>query len=86
MKIAFQAALQGNPNSVTDAAVGTAMAFAAIQGGTWNVLINLKGIKDDAFVASASEECSRLLQEANDLRVQAARYMDEKLGNTKDEG
>jgi len=80
MNIAFQAARQGNPNSVTDAAVGTAMAFAAVQGGAWNVLINLKGIKDPAFVASASEECSRLMNEANDLRSQADRYMQEKLG------
>ncbi|RPJ53392.1 MAG: glutamate formimidoyltransferase, partial [Acidobacteria bacterium] len=79
MQIALQAALQGNPNSVTDAAVGTAMAFAAVQGGTWNVFINLKGIKDPAFVQSASEECFRLLKEANDLRAEAARYMDEKL-------
>ena len=80
MKIGLEAAVQGNPNSVTDAAVGTAMAFAAVQGGVWNVLINLKGIKDPAFTASASEECSHLLQEASDLRAQATRYMDEKLG------
>jgi len=87
MKIALQAARQGNPNSVTDAAVGTAMAFAAVQGGVWNVLINLKGIKDSAFVASASQECSHLLEEANDLRAKAGRYMDEKLApKAKDEG
>ncbi|MFB3906151.1 MAG: glutamate formimidoyltransferase [Acidobacteriota bacterium] len=81
MKAALQAARRGNPNSVTDAAVGTAMAFAAVQGGVWNVLINLKGVKDPAYVASVREECSRLMQEANELRAQAVLQIEAKLGS-----
>jgi glutamate formiminotransferase/formiminotetrahydrofolate cyclodeaminase len=80
MEIALQAARQGNPSSVTDAAVGTTMAFAGVQGGVWNVRINLKGIKDPGFVTSANQECEHLLEEASDLRAQARGFMDEKLG------
>lgn len=45
-------ARDGNPNSVTDAAVGGLCARAAARGAYYNVVVNLQGITDAAFLSS----------------------------------
>ncbi len=45
----------GNPNARSDAATGAQLAFAALKGAQYNVLINLDSLKDKAF----AEECRR---------------------------
>lgn len=50
----------GNPNSITDVGVGAQMGYAGLLGGIYNVLINLKSIKDEAFVAEMKNECNEL--------------------------
>jgi glutamate formiminotransferase/formiminotetrahydrofolate cyclodeaminase len=52
----------GNPNSITDVGVGVQMAFAGLKGGVYNVLINLRTIKDKDFVKEMRDECARLEQ------------------------
>lgn len=62
---AAEAALDhGNPASLTDALVGLQCAFAAVRGGIWNVLINLKDIQDPPYAAGMAARCSALLAEA----------------------
>ncbi len=43
-------ALKGNPNALSDAGVAGYLAEAALKGGLLNIEINLKPIKDKAFV------------------------------------
>ena len=45
-------ALEGNPNSVSDAGVGALCVRAAVMGAFLNVRINAAGYEDKAFVAS----------------------------------
>jgi methenyltetrahydrofolate cyclohydrolase len=49
LRLAEVAVRQGNPNAVTDAAVGTLMARSAVLGALFNVKINLAAITDKAF-------------------------------------
>jgi glutamate formiminotransferase/formiminotetrahydrofolate cyclodeaminase len=53
----------GNKNSVSDAGVGTMNLDAAFRGARLNVLINLGGIKDAAWVAAKHEELDELSSE-----------------------
>ena len=46
MQAAREMALHGLAASTTDAAVGCEIAYIAVRGGTWNVLVNLKDIHD----------------------------------------
>jgi formiminotetrahydrofolate cyclodeaminase len=39
----------GNPNALSDVAVGAQMAMAAVKGASYNVLINLTSITDEEF-------------------------------------
>lgn len=49
-------AAYGNPNAVTDMAVGALLLDAARRGATMNVQINLGSIADEAFVAEARKK------------------------------
>ena len=79
MKVAREVASIGNPNSITDGAVGVAMAFAGLRGGIWNVLINLKDIKDSAYVQGMTRRCEDLLQRGRELQDESVRYVDGRL-------
>ena len=57
----------GNPNSITDVGVGAQIAFSGVKGGIYNVLINLKDIKDQSFVAEMKKKCSILEEKAGIL-------------------
>ncbi len=54
----------GNPNARSDAAVGAQVAFAALKGAQYNVLINLPSLKDTEFAASCRAEAAELSREA----------------------
>lgn len=58
-------AADGNPNSVSDAGVGTLATTAAIRGAGLNVKINAAGLKDRAFA-------EKLLAEASAIETAAA--------------
>ncbi len=56
---------EGNPNSITDAAVGALCARTAVRGAVLNIQVNLKGFEDKAFTESTLAEASRLAEEAD---------------------
>ena len=60
LKLCQRAAEKGNPNTVTDAAVGALLAEAALQGGVFNVLINLSALEEEITVKKMRQELKRL--------------------------
>lgn len=64
IEIAETVAKHGNPNSITDVGVGAQSAYTGVLGGIYNVLINLKDIKDEKFVVDMKKKC-------NEIRIQA---------------
>ena len=64
IEIAETVVRYGNPNSITDVGVGAQMAYAGVKGGVYNVLINLKDIKDEPFVVQMKNSCASLEKEA----------------------
>jgi formiminotetrahydrofolate cyclodeaminase len=56
LELAQIAAEKGNVNSVSDAGVAADMAMACAHGASLNVLINLGGLKDEAFVVEEREK------------------------------
>lgn len=51
---------EGNPNSITDGAVGVLCTRAAIRGAGLNVLVNLSGLKDKALREVFRDEANTL--------------------------
>jgi len=66
MMLAGTAVAKGNPNAMSDGAVGAMLARAALQGALFNVKINLRDIRDEAFTTRLSAEA-----EALDARARA---------------
>lgn len=64
IEIAEVVAKHGNPNSITDVGVGAQSAYTGVLGGIYNVLINLKSIKDEKFIADMKKKC-------DEIRIQA---------------
>jgi len=64
IEIAETVAKHSNPNSITDVGVGAQSAYTGVLGGIYNVLINLKDIKDEKFVADMKKKC-------DEIRIQA---------------
>jgi glutamate formiminotransferase/formiminotetrahydrofolate cyclodeaminase len=60
----------GNPNAVTDAAVGARLLVAALESAAMNVLVNLPGVGDPDFAESARAERTALLSRAAALSTQ----------------
>lgn len=54
----------GNPNSLSDAAVGSLCALAAVKGAHLNVLINCQDLLDYEFVASVTTEANAILEKS----------------------
>jgi formiminotetrahydrofolate cyclodeaminase len=52
----------GNPNARSDAASGAQMAYASLKGAQYNVLTNIRGMKDKAFAESCRIEVSDLVR------------------------
>jgi formiminotetrahydrofolate cyclodeaminase len=60
MDLASRAVKNGNPNAVTDGAVGVLAARTAALAAAYNVKINLGAIKDSDFVEKLSREVKEL--------------------------
>jgi formiminotetrahydrofolate cyclodeaminase len=56
----------GNPSAVSDVAVGLTLLGTGMQGGTFNVAINLDGIKDDALRKSLAEQAMSLMRSVHE--------------------
>lgn len=66
IKIAETVAQYGNINSITDVGVGARIAHVGVEGGIYNVLINLKDISDETFNNEMREKCRQLKAEAKE--------------------
>ena len=64
MKLATPVGQKGNSNVVSDAAVALYLADAALRAAIINVNINLKFIKEPAFVEKTAAACTALLADA----------------------
>ena len=52
----------GNPNARSDAAVGAQLAYASLKGAQYNILTNIRALKDASFVGSCRTEISDLIR------------------------
>ncbi|MDR1005577.1 MAG: glutamate formimidoyltransferase [Bacteroidales bacterium] len=66
-EICSQMIEKGNPNSVTDAAVGVLCAKAACIGAFMNMKINTSGLKDKAFAEDIISKAEKLVSKAEEL-------------------
>ncbi len=64
MELAGKTVTKGNKNTITDGAVGIIMAKAAVLSALYNVKINLRTIKDKAFIDEISKQVKELEQNA----------------------
>ncbi len=78
--IADAVARHGNPNSITDVGVGAQIAYTGVLGGVYNVLINLKEIKDSDFTDEMRKECDRLKNEGKEKLETVLNFVESKLG------
>jgi glutamate formiminotransferase/formiminotetrahydrofolate cyclodeaminase len=67
IELADLAAKQGNRNSASDAGVAALASRAGVEGAALNVRINLAGIADEAFKASAAKAAAALEADARRL-------------------
>lgn len=79
MKLAREVAAIGNPNSLSDGAVGVQIAYAGVRGGLWNVLINLKDITDADYVTEKRAAAAKLLADARALADETGTYIDDRM-------
>jgi len=71
---------KGNPNAITDAGVAAGLALAGAEGAGLNVLINLGGIKDDAFRSETGARVRRSLDLARKTAAEAAEVVRRRMG------
>jgi len=69
----------GNPNSVTDAAVGTLCIRTAIYGAYLNVKINASGLKDKVLSTQFIDEATDILEKAKAEETEILRLTEEKM-------
>jgi len=69
----------GNPASITDVGVGAQCGFTGVKGGIFNVLINLKDIKDSNFNDAMKLKCKQLEQEAKIVLDQVFEIVESKI-------
>lgn len=79
MKLCQEAVEKGNPNALSDAAVGALLADAALWGGMFNVLINLSALEDKQYVLRMKKELKRLTLEGEKIKKQIMARVKEKI-------
>ena len=79
MRLCQEAVEKGNPNTISDAAVGALLAGAAMGGGIFNVLINLSALEDKHFVEKMKKELQRLEAEGEAIKKNILGRIKEKI-------
>nr|HMN50049.1 cyclodeaminase/cyclohydrolase family protein [Ignavibacteriaceae bacterium] len=79
IEIAQTVAKYGNPNSITDVGVGAQSAYTGVLGGIYNVLINLKDIKDEKFNSEMRKTCAELKEKAQKKLKEVLDFVENKL-------
>ena len=80
LELALLVAEKGNRGSITDAGVGGLMGRACVAGAHYNVLINLQGLGDEAFVDEMRTSSKTLRDRAEDLAARIDATLEESLG------
>jgi formiminotetrahydrofolate cyclodeaminase len=57
----------GNPNARSDAAVGAQLAYASLKGAQYNILTNIRALKDASFANSCRWEISDLIGRGQEI-------------------
>jgi glutamate formiminotransferase/formiminotetrahydrofolate cyclodeaminase len=79
IEISEVVAKNGNQNSITDVGVGAQSAYTGVLGGIYNVLINLKDIKDKKFEDEMRKACTKLKDKAQKKLEQVLTLVESKL-------
>jgi glutamate formiminotransferase/formiminotetrahydrofolate cyclodeaminase len=79
LKLAKEIALCGNRNSLSDAGVAALAAQTGAEGAYYNVLINLPGIQDQAFVEDMRTRSTSLKKQAVVLGDEIRRLIEQNL-------
>ena len=80
MHIAKRMAEVGNPTAITDAAVSSIMGRAALRSAAYNVVVNLKLIKDEEYNQKMYAKLEAMQQEAQALEQETLAVTDVVLG------
>lgn len=72
--------IQGNPNSVTDAAVGVLCARAAVIGSYLNVKINAAGLDDKAYATDIVARATEYVGKAKERETALIQKVEEMIG------
>ncbi len=79
LDLCLRAARCGNDVMITDAGVGALVSLAGVMGAAYNARINLKSIKDAAYVKQAADEIALLVSAsrkvAEDVEAEVERVM-----------
>ena len=70
---------EGNPNSLSDAAVGALCARAAVLGANLNVRINCKDLSDGTLAKKYVNEANEFLEKANHAEVEILEQVNKKM-------
>lgn len=73
LEFLLRAASSGNPNALTDAAVGAAMAYAAVQGAAANVRVNCGGLEDAELASQFEAQIAGFEAQARELLLATRR-------------
>jgi len=71
-ELALEVASSGNTNSLSDSGVAGLTSMAAATGAYYNVLINLEGIEDQAFISKMKKESSEILADVRKITDKVA--------------
>lgn len=71
---------RGNVNAISDGAIGALCLDLAVQGGVYNVRINLPGLSDADLVEELRAECGTLIAESDALKSELIANVDTRLG------
>ncbi len=69
----------GNPNSVSDAGVGTLCVLTAVEGAYLNVKINAAGIEDKAFTSQLIKKAEHVLAQTRQCRDAIMEVVEQKI-------
>lgn len=69
----------GNPNSITDAAVGALCVHTAIEGAALNVRINLGSIKDTGYIERMKTQLAELRARSEEVKARILAFVEEKM-------
>jgi glutamate formiminotransferase/formiminotetrahydrofolate cyclodeaminase len=79
LQVARQMVIDGNPNSVTDAAMGVSALACGIYGAYINVLINLKDLKDKDLANQRQETAVQILTRSQEIEAEVRKKVLEML-------